>query len=364
MELDGVWMEVSTAALSGKSGRNLMKVAERVASELENPDFSILYTTAPVNDEIVGEIKSILRCPFIGCYTEGIIHSGKLVNGAGAMAISGVKAITEISNSPKAIGEKLNILNRGSVITFMSWLTRNISTVLRSLYNYLSYNFSYAGGCAGNFYEKRSFQFTEKGVGDKICSAGIDLKMSVSFDHGWEVMKGPFIMSKYSGNRIYELDGKKAIDVYCKVTGCCKDDFDECRKLHPFGFLCACGKYKLRSPICYSDDGSIEVLSDLPYSSVTYVMECEEEDVLNAAENAVRDAITSYGSNARFAVVFDCLSRKQLLRKKFREELKRIDEIINVPYIGMLSIGEIVSTQRNCIPSFHNKTVVVAVGGV
>ncbi len=357
-------MKVSTAALSGRDSKNLMKVAERIASELENPDFSILYTTTPVNNEIVGEIRSILGCPFIGSYTEGIIHGGKLINGAGAIAISGVKAITEISNSPKEIGEKLNILNSGSIITFMSWLTRKISTILRGLYNYLSYSFSYTGGCAGNFYEKRSLQFTEKGVGDQICSAGINIKMSVSFDHGWEVMKGPLIMSKYSGNKIYELDGKKAIDVYCKLAGCCKDDFDECRKLYPLGFLCACGKYKLRSPVSYSDDGSIEVLSELPYSSVTYVMECEEEDVLNAAENAVREAITNYGGNAKFAVVFDCLSRKQLLRKKFRKELKRIDEIINIPYIGMLSIGEIVSTQKNYIPSFHNKTVVVAVGGV
>jgi len=97
----------------------------------------------------------------------------------------------------------------------------------------LSYSFSYVGGCTGNFYERKSIQFTDGGCGDCICSAGINLRMSVSFDHGWEVMKGPFIISKYSRNRIYELDGKKAIDVYCKVTGCCKDNFDDCRKMHP-----------------------------------------------------------------------------------------------------------------------------------
>ncbi len=357
-------MNVSTAAISGRSGKNLIKVAEKVACDLENPDFSILYTTVPVSNEIVKEVKSILNCPFVGCYTEGIIHGGKLVNGAGAMAISGVKAVTEISNSPEKIGEKLSVLKSGSVITFIDWMTGNISRILRNMYNYLSYNFSYIGGCVGNFNEKRSFQFTENGGGKKLCSAGINLRMKVSFDHGWEVMKGPFIMSRFSGNRVYELDGKRAIDVYCKVTGCCKENFDECRKRHPFGFICACGKYKLRSPVSYSDDGSIDVLSELPYSSVTYIMECEEEDILNAAENAARDAITNYSGNAKFAVVFDCLSRKQLLRKKFREELKRIDEIISIPYIGMLSIGEIASTQRSYIPSFHNKTIVVAVGGV
>jgi len=56
-------MKVSTVAVRGEGSKNLIKVAENVVDELENPDFSILYTTKPVNDEIIREVKSILDCP-------------------------------------------------------------------------------------------------------------------------------------------------------------------------------------------------------------------------------------------------------------------------------------------------------------
>ena len=356
-------MKVCTTAVNGRKSETLIKVAEKIVSEYNNLDFSVIYTTVPVNEKTIKEIKNILNCPFIGCYTEGIIYDGKLVNGAGAMAISGIKAITEMSRSPSTIGKRLSIFSKGSIITFMSWLTENISSTLRVLYNYLSYNFSYFGACTGNFYERKSIQFTEKGIENAICSAGINTKMCVAFDHGWKVMKGPFMISKYFGNRIYELDDKKAMDVYCSVVECCKNNFDECRKKYPFGFLCACGKYKLRSPLEYYRDGSIKFLGEIPRGSVTFIMKCEEEEIVDAAERAARSAIHSYGEKARFAMVVDCIARKQLLKKKFNDELKRINEAIDIPYIGMLSIGEIFSTSRVYVPSFHNKTVAVAVGG-
>ncbi len=347
-------MKVETFVRKGKKSKLLLKVAESFEG-----NFSIFYTTSTPEREVLKELREVAGCPFIGCCTEGIIHNGKLIEGAGAISFSDVEAITAASNFASSVGKKLSHLNTGGAVILVNPKTRRISSALRKIYNYLSFNFAYAGGCGGFFRRINNVIFSDKGVSN-ICSAGMGVKMSVAFDHGWKVFTGPFILTKYRENRIYELDGKRALDVYCNSVNCC-DDFDYCRQHHPLGFLCACGKYILRATIGYDRDGSIEVMSEVPHSSVAVVMSCESEDIINAAENAALKALSGV-SNAEFALVFDCLSRKQLLGDKFREELKRIDEILEVPYLGMLSIGELASTEKVHVPNFHNKTVVVAVG--
>ncbi len=342
------------------TGRNVSDAASKVLEEL-NPDLTIFFTTEKVD---LDELKETISCPFAGCYTEGIIYDGKILRGAGALAFEGVKAETELSDSPSRIGETLGSVGEGTALIFMNWRTRRISSFLRSVYNQLGYSFSYAGGCSGSLSGERAFQFSDAGLSERdVCAASFNVRMSVAFDHGWEVVSGPYIITRYRDDRIYELDGKRAFDVYCKATRCCGEDFGECRKEYPFGFLCACGKHMLRAPMEYFSDGSMRLMSEVPYSSVTLIMGCkEEEDIINAAENAARTAIMQHGGG-KFALVFDCVSRRELLGKRFEEEIRRIDEAMDIPYIGMLSVGEILSSRRVCTPSFHNKSVVVAVGG-
>ncbi len=346
------------------TGRNAPDVASEVVEELGDASFAIFFTTEVLSEEDIEEVREVIRCPFIGCYTEGVIHDGKIVEGTGVLALKGVKAATELSNSPTRIGEKLGRVKEGTAILFLNWMTRKISSFLRSVYNQLGFNFSYTGGCSGILGGGFAFQFSEKGMSENMtCAASLNVRMSVAFDHGWEVLCGPYIITKYKDDRIYELDGKCAFEVYCKATRCQKENFEECRKEYPFGFLCACGKYMLRAPLEYFKDGSMRLMSEVPYSSVTLIMGCkEEEDVINAAENAARSALMQH-RKGKFALVFDCVSRKELLGSRFSEELERLNEVIEIPYLGMLSVGEIVSSQKVCTPSFHNKSVVVAVGG-
>ncbi len=336
-----------------ETGKDILKVVESLRF---SPDFALIYTTENRDCEIVKELKDLLKCPFIGCYTEGIISDGKLKKGAGVMAIKGVKAVTKTTLSPEK-AKNISTLNKGTVIAFTGWMNKRISNSLRVLYNNLGYSFRYVGGCSGKFREF-SFHFTDGGCGEReMCIAGINVRTKTSFDHGWERFSGPYIMTRFSENKIYELDGKNAVEVYCKVTSCC-EDLEECRKVYPFGFLCACGKYILRAPIDFKD--GIEVLSEVPNSSATVIMSCEEEDVINAAENAARN-VTDL-DKLRFALIFNCVSRKQYLGKNFKQEIKIFEEVFDVPYLGMLSVGEFVSTEKICVPNFHNKTVVVSGG--
>jgi hypothetical protein len=64
----------------------------------------------------------------------------------------------------------------------------------------------------------------------------------------------------------------------------------------------------------------------------------------------------------RFGLVFNCVSRFLLLGEKHDEAAVIQDGLgIPLPLLGLLTFGEVGA--YNDVPLFHNKTLVVAVGG-
>jgi len=90
-------------------------------------------------------------------------------------------------------------------------------------------------------------------------------------------------------------------------------------------------------------------------------MRGDKESVISAARRAAEDAMNMMARReAGAAIVFDCVSRLQLLGDKAKDELQAIRDVVgkDVPLIGFFTFGE-VATGRTGPPAFCNKTVVV-----
>jgi hypothetical protein len=129
---------------------------------------------------------------------------------------------------------------------------------------------------------------------------------------------------------------------------------------YPVGLPCTSCGFLIRDPIEAGEDGSIVFVTEIPQNSVITLMECELDELISTAGNVARIAAEGVKS-PEIALVFDCVSRYILLNEKFDEELKAICNAVDVPVFGMLSFGEIYGLHN--VPLFHNKTIVVAVGG-
>ena len=302
----------------------------------------------------------------VGCTTAKVIGERGLVNGIGAISLKGIKAKTKlIVGTGLEIGEEagkfFNDFRDGTVIVLPDGFLDNIPDFLLGLYNSLGHNFVYVGGGSGdNLGGTRTQQFTEEGViSGGYSLAVMDLKLNVAMGHGFKPITGPMVVTKAVGKVVLEIDGERAFDVYQRHVRCSVDRFAYNGMFHPIGIPCVDG-YIIRDPIQVDSSGAIKFVSEVPKNSIVTIMGCSADELIKTAESVAEKAISGV-KNPKFAFVFDCVSRSWLLKDRFKEEIDRIVNVLNVPIVGFLTFGEVYGC--NSVPMFHNKSIVIGVGG-
>jgi hypothetical protein len=107
-------------------------------------------------------------------------------------------------------------------------------------------------------------------------------------------------------------------------------------------------------------DRSIGCIASVPQGALAWVMEGDEESVLEATDGACVDAIRDLDGRAPIGVIaFDCIARRGILGDEgICREVERIEGLTgNVPVAGFYTYGEIARTHGT--GGFHNQTLVV-----
>jgi hypothetical protein len=89
-------------------------------------------------------------------------------------------------------------------------------------------------------------------------------------------------------------------------------------------------------------------------------MTAEKDDLLRVARDVAATALQAVRI-PRFALVFDCVSRSLLLRNSSEEVAVVREALGSLPFVGFLTFGEV--APYNDVPLFHNKSLVITVGG-
>jgi hypothetical protein len=348
--------------------------AEQAVQQSGDPDITFLFTTDNYDQNtVLDTVNDICGSKLVGASTPGIITDrGVLRRGVGVCTIRGVTAETHLQEKigswkdGRAAGEFFrDKFDSGTVFVFPDGFADNISAVLRGLYGLMGPEFTYLGGGSGdNLKFLRTYQFTERGVSSgSMAVAVVDgMQFSAGVGHGWEPVGDFMIVTKAKGKVVQEIDGRKAFDVYSDILGGIdRDSFHVHGMKYPVGISCtACG-FLIRDPVDVSEDGSIVFVTEVPQNTIVTLMECTFDELLATAEDVARVAVENARS-PEIAFVFDCVSRYLLLDQKFDEELKTVRSVTgDLPMIGMLTFGEVYGAHK--VPMFHNKSIVVAVGG-
>jgi len=362
-------MRAGVAYSSGDNGRYTIKnVLNEAIAQSGGADLVIVFSTEHYNlQEVLTHTLDVTE-KVVGCCTAGLVTpEGVLNKGVGVCTLKGVKTQTYLGETccwreGEQAGERLGEVKSGTALIFPNGSATGVPDFLRGIYNRLGPEFVYNGGCSGDNLKKvEPKQFTEKGfTSSGFAAATIDVTLSGAIGHGWSPITPPMVVTKASGKVVSEIEGEIAFEVYSKFAKCTPRDFAYYGMRHPLGLPCACGGFLIRDPITVKDDGSIEFVSEVPQNSVVAVMDCRYEDLIKIAGKVAETAVSSV-KKAKFALVFDCVSRWLLLGSRFENEVQAIRGALEVPFIGMLTFGEIHASFG--VPLLHNKTVVVAVGG-
>lgn len=356
------------------------EAAREAVSASGDPVIVFLFTTYYDDPQALfrGVKESVKNSRIIGASSEAIIIYDRLVSrGVGVLSISGPEIIAKtyvqehLEKTAVRMGEKAGRvllesgLDDGTLIVFFSKRVIDISEFLSGLYNVMGPGFRYIGGGFGKSPESQYFcSYTDDGVSKGPINiafiGGIDI--NISLGHGFSIMRDPLIITETSKNRIIEIDGMPASDVYRERLRNSKNrDLFSYMVLHPLGFPGLSGEYLIRDPIRLNTDKSISFATKIHKGSVGYIMKGDIRHLIESSRCIAKEGIRGV-SKPGFAIVFDCISRSSLMRERFKLELEAIRESIgtDVPIVGMLTWGEI---GGKVSPEFLNKTLVIGIGG-
>lgn len=262
------------------------------------------------------------------------------------------------------------ISNNGSLLMFYDSLINNTEDFLDCLFECADSPIHIIGGGAGNLdFKQAPCLFTNNGLlDDTIQIVSLKSKMTTAATHGWQILKGPFLVSDVNKQTVISLDYQPAFEVYKnQIENISNDKFDDnnffdIAKNYPLGIQGVNNQLTVRDPIL-TQDGHLRCVGNVPANSMIYLLKGSSESLINAAQEAAiitASQAQSTGTNIDFSatIVFDCISRVLYLEDMFSSELDSISKHTSGQTLfGVVCFGEITNNESGAIKLLNKSTV-------
>jgi hypothetical protein len=385
--------KTATATATGTASEAASSLERALRKDLGSDAPSLLMLFAST-EQPLEEIAPRLTAAFpgttvLGCSTAGeFSERGDSKGSVSAVAIAGsfeVRAAMGVSlkaNPERAVREAIRALPERvdgrphrTAILLLDPLSGNGEEATLIAASLLGNDVRLAGGAAGDdLHMKR----TTVSCGERVASDAIvlaivysDAPLGVGVSHGHRPISEPLSITKAEGAVVYEIDGRRAWDVWAERTreAAAKIglDPDTLRDEELIGFLlryeaglASGGEYKIRAPLSRGADGSLSFACAIPQGARVRITESVPERQIESAREAARRAREQLGgAKPAGAIVFDCICRNLILGDRFGAAVRGIsEELGGVPLAGFETYGEI-ALDVGDFSGFHNTTTVV-----
>lgn len=244
----------------------------------------------------------------------------------------------------------------------------NIATMLNVLHHSCHHKPQYLGVNAGSetFTPMPCLFDNSRCVGDALLAVCLDATPS-SVRHAYPVSKSVMRASAAEGNRIVEIDGRPAFDVYSEVIAreyqvqLTRDNFYQYAVHYPFGVVTALDVH-VRIPVGLGDDLSIVCVGEIGKGAYLRLLKAPANlDASDCVSEIVEDLqleSTAQGAG-RSLLTFYCAGRRMHFGEQAEHELERLRRQTGVAQLGgALSLGEIGTEEDVHTPNFHNAALV------
>jgi hypothetical protein len=239
--------------------------------------------------------------------------------------------------------------------------------VVRGAYSVLGAAVPLVGGFAGDLTQTAQF-FNETIHEDAVIgiALGSDAPIGIGMAHGWHRLGEPMIITKSSGNRIFEIDDEPALDVMLRhngaVGGKAADIFRYPETLQLLGLSRRSGE-DIRA-LDAGDDVNRSVWggADFPQGALCWRMGGDHDSLIKGAVASCTEALGGLGGRPPLGVLaFDCDGRRsQLGPDGTHEEIRAIGAALgDTPFAGFYTAGEIARV-RGALGTHHLTLVTLA----
>lgn len=193
---------------------------------------------------------------------------------------------------------------------------------------------------------------------------------AVRFAHGsfggWQSFGPARQVTRATGNVLFELDGKPALDIYKSYLGDYARDLPASGLLFPLALLGDDHQETglIRTLLGINEDaGSLILAGDIPVGGYARLMHASTERLIDGAEEAARAAQAMYSTDApALGLLISCVGRKLVMGDRAEEEVEAVGSVLGrgCTLAGFYSNGEISPYGETVDCRLHNQTMTIS----
>ena len=334
------------------------------------------------DERCVKELQAMYpKARIIGCSTAGEIcgtrvHDDSLVCTAvrfDSTRIEGNQVkISEYSGSLE-VGQRLaaafNLEALVHVLVFSDGIKVNGSELVGGMLQRLPSGVAVTGGLSGDgarFQETLVFldSLPAAGCVAAIGFYGSRLKVGYGSLGGWDSFGPERLITRSSGNILYELDGQPALPLYKKYLGEHAAGLPATGLLFPLSVRTTHEQDEVVRTILAIDEAqqSMTFAGDMPKGAYARLMKANFDRLIDGAHGAAKMSYESIGSSsADLAILISCVGRKLVLKQRTEEEIEAVRQVLGDRTVlaGFYSYGEICPSAPKANCALHNQTMTI-----
>jgi hypothetical protein len=181
---------------------------------------------------------------------------------------------------------------------------------------------------------------------------------------GWDEFGPERTITRSDKNSLYEIDGKKALDLYKEYLGPYKEELPGSALLFPLSLKEPGSSGLLVRTILSIDEneGSMRFAGNLPQGSKVRLMKGSFDRLIDGSSTAAKNSIASTEETSpELAILVSCVGRKLVLLDRTDEEVQAVQQIFGerTCLSGFYSYGEISPFNPATHCELHNQTMTI-----
>lgn len=316
-----------------------------------------------------------------GCSTSGEIYGTRVFDDtlvATAISFDHTRIMSAgiildaVSNSIEAgalLARSIDMTGLVHVFVLSDGLNVNGSDLVRGITENLPDNVTVTGGLAGDadrFQETYVF-WDEPPRQNSLAIIGFygnRLKVGYGSMGGWDPFGPDRLVTRSSGNVLYDLDGRSALELYKKYLGDMARELPASALLFPLCIRTGEGEEGIVRTILSINEPerSMTFAGDIPEGSYARFMKANFERLIDGAHGAARKSHEAIGSGpVELAMLISCVGRKLVLKQRVEEEVEASRDVLGPGAVlaGFYSYGEISPFTPGAKCALHNQTMTV-----
>lgn len=314
----------------------------------------------------------------MGCSTAGEIAGASLLDHSLSVAVvrfdktrlrSAVAAVGRSEDSRAAgiaLGRELNADGLRAIFLLSDGLRVNGSELVQGLNEVLPPGVVVTGGLAG---DGAAFRHTwvlkegepHPGYVSAIGFYGAEVRVKHGSKGGWDTLGPERLVTKSTGNVLYELDGAPALDLYVKYLGDRAAGLPATALLFPLSLRAAqAGGPSLVRTILAVDHHAktMTFAGDIPQGGVVRLMRANFDRLVEGASQAAGELFTAEPTGPSLCIAVSCVGRRLVLGERTEEELEATLQQLapGTRQVGFYSYGEL-SPFASGRCELHNQTM-------